>query len=187
MRSLVFMVALTATATVASAQEKWRAPSAEVRPFAGVFVPVGASREDFKSATMVGAQAAVEVNRYFHGLASLGWTHGHNKFFTRDRTDIWQYDVGAELNAVRDLGSGWYLRPFVGAGAGGRSYNYRSVAKTTHCTAGYGTLGTEVQYNLVAFRVEGRDYLSCFESPITEKKRTRNDLALSIGLAYHLR
>lgn len=187
MRALGLVLALAATATVASAQEQWRLPSTEIRPFAGVFVPVGASRADFKSATMVGAQAAMELNRHFHGLASLGWTHGHNKFFARDRTDIWQYDVGAEVNAVRDLGWGWYFRPFLGAGAGGRSYNYRDTAKTTHCTAGYGTLGTELQRNVVALRVEARDYLSCFESPITEKKRTRNDLALSIGFAYHLR
>jgi hypothetical protein len=171
-----------------SGQERWRQPSGELRPFAGVFVPVGAQRSNFKSATMVGIQGAVEVNRYVHGVASVGWTHGHNRFFVEDVTHIWQYDVGAELNAVSEMGWGWYFRPFVGAGAGGRTYDYRGVdANSTSCTAGYGSVGAEVQHNMVAFRAEARDYLSCFQSPITTLKRTRNDVGLTVGIAYHLR
>lgn len=188
MRVLRMVPALALLATAASAQERWREPSGEVRPFAGVFVPVGASRENFKRAALMGVQVAVEANRHWHGVANLGYTPAHNKIFTRDGTEIWQYDVGAELNAVYDVGWGWYFRPFIGAGGGGRSYNYRqAAAKTTHCLAGYGAAGAEWQYSILAFRVEARDYLSCYESPITEKKRTRNDLGLTFGLAYHLR
>jgi hypothetical protein len=187
-RTTLLIAAVVFSAVALPAQEQWRGPGAEIRPFAGAFLPVGALRTDFKSATMVGGQAAVEVNRHVHGVASVGWTHGHNKFFAEDVTHIWQYDVGAEFNVVRDIGWGWYFRPFVGTGAGGRTYNYRGVAaKTTSCLAGYGTLGGEVQHNVVAFRLEARDYLSCFESPITAQKNTRNDIGLTFGLAYHLR
>jgi hypothetical protein len=185
--SLIPTAMLVVVATL-PAQERWRPPAAEVRPFAGVYIPVGAQRADFKSATMVGGQAAIELSRNFHGLASVGWTHGHNKFYVNDVTHIWQYDVGAELNLVRDLGYGWFFRPFIGTGAGGRTYDYRTAGvDTKSCLAGYGTAGSEIQKGIIAFRVEARDYLSCFESPETGKKRTRNDLGLSFGLAYHLR
>jgi hypothetical protein len=188
LRSLMISATALAWAVVLPAQEHWRPPSVEVRPFAGVFVPVGAQRSDFKSATMFGAQGAIEVNRHLHGLVSLGWTHGHNKLYVADVTQIWQYDIGAELNAVRDVGFGWYFRPFAGMGLGGRTYNYQaSEVSTKSCTAGYGTLGGEMQRNVIALRAEVRDYLSCYESPLSGKKNTRNDLGITFGLAYHLR
>lgn len=187
-RSLILSSIALAWAAAVPAQEPWRQPSVEVRPFAGVYLPVGAHRSDFKSATMVGVQTAIEMNRYFHGLASVGWTHGHNKIFTADVTQIWQYDIGAELNAIRDVGFGWYFRPFVGMGFGGRTYDYETAnVSTASCTAGYGAFGGEMQRNVVALRAEVRDYLSCYESPLSGKKNTRNDLGLSVGLAYHLR
>lgn len=187
MRTILIVPALLLASTL-TAQEQWRPPTLEVRPFAGVYLPLGAQRSDFKSATMVGGQAAVELNRHVHALATVGWTHGHNKFFTEDVTHIWQYDLGTEFNLVREIGAGWYFRPFLGAGAGGRTYDFRGPSGGTKtCTAGYGTAGAEMQSGLVAFRVEARDYLSCFESPVNGTKRTRNDLGLSVGLAYHLR
>jgi hypothetical protein len=185
---LLIPAALVASAAVLPAQDRWRPEAVEVRPFAGVFVPVGAQRADFKSATMMGAQAAMEFNRHFHALGSVGWTHGHNKMFAKDLTHIWQYDLGVELNLVRDVGYGWLFRPFLGTGAGGRTYDYRALtAGTRTCLAGYGTAGAEMQRGTVAFRVEAREYLSCFESPVTNTKNTRNDVGLSFGLAYHLR
>jgi hypothetical protein len=188
MRTLLAITIALSWVTPAFGQEQWRESSAELRPFAGMFLPIGAHRSDFKSATMVGAQGAVEVSRHLHGVASVGWTHGHNRLFTRDLTDIWQYDVGAEFNAVRPMGWGWYLRPFLGTGFGGRAYDYRNDAtRASSCVAGYGSVGTEVQHNVLAFRVEARDYLSCFESPVSGTKSTRNDLGLSVGLAYHPR
>lgn len=32
-----------------------------------------------------------------------------------------------------------------------------------------------------------RQYMSCFESPITGEKKTRTDALFSLGLAYHIR
>ena len=188
MRKLIAVAALFLSSAALPAQERWRQPAAEIRPYAGVFLPVGAFDAEFNSATMVGVQGAIEVNRHVHGIANVGWTHGHNRMFVADVTYIWQYDVGAEFNLVRPAGWGWYFRPFVGLGGGGRTYDYRGVAeKTTSCTAGYGSIGAELQHNVVAFRAEARDYLTCFESPITARKNTRNDLGLTFGLAYHIR
>lgn len=189
MRTLGIVTAvLLAFPAASGAQERWREPSGELRPFAGVFLPVGAQKENFKSATMFGLQGAIELNRFLHGVANVAWTHGHNRFFAEDLTHIWQYDVGAELNAVSEMGWGWYFRPFAGAGVSGRTYDYRGVAANSMtCAAGYGSVGAELQHSVLAFRAEARDYLSCFQSPIATSKRTRNDFGLTAGIAYHLR
>jgi hypothetical protein len=162
----------------------------EFRTLVGAYVPTGAQQDDFKSATMLGAQAAFELNDNFHVLGSLGWVHGHNKFNfgSTDNTYIWQYDVGAELNALYVLANHWTFRPFVGLGGGARTYDYRATQlENKTCTAGYGALGTELQHRFVALRLEARDYLTCYESPLTGKKNTRNDLGISAGFAFHIR
>ena len=188
MHLLAMAMAALACAATASAQERWRGPSDEIRPFVGVFVPVGAQRADFKSATMVGVQAAAELTRHFHGVASLGWIHGHNRMFTNDVTHIWQFDGGFEANAVRSMAWGSSFRPFLGAGVGSRTYDYKDrQTKNTSCVAGYASLGAEIQHGVIAVRSEARDYLSCFHSPISGERRTRNDLGLTIGLAYNIR
>ena len=61
-RPLILASMMLALAVALPAQERWRPPSVEVRPFAGAFVPVGAQRADFESAPMVGVQTAIEAN-----------------------------------------------------------------------------------------------------------------------------
>lgn len=51
----------------------------------------------------------------------------------------------------------------------------------TTCAAGYSTIGSELQKGAVALRAEARNYFACFESPLTEKKNTRNDVARRSG------
>lgn len=185
----VVVAALFAVAGTGGSQEIAGGFTPEIRPFVGVYLPTGPMQDQFKSASMAGVQVAVEMNRNFHVLGSVGWTHGHTKLsMSRDRTDIWQYDLGVEGNLLRPLGDVWLLRPFAGIGAGGRTYDYRAPGVgSKRCTAGYGSLGAEVQRRDVALRLEGRDYLSCFESPITGRKSTLNDVGISLGLAYHIR
>ena len=173
-----------------AAQQTSVGTGTELRSFVGAYMPTGGHRQDFKSSTLVGAQAAQELSSHLHLLASFAWTHGHNKFavFTDDRTYIWQYDVGAEVNAIRELGNQWLWRPFAGLGVGGRTYDYRAAnVGSNSCAAGYASAGSELQRNVMALRLEGRNYVNCFESPFDGKKSTRNDLSLSFGLVYHIR
>ena len=183
------IAALFAVASTGGSQELTGGFTPEIRPFVGVYVPTGAMQDQFESASMAGLQIAVELNRNFHVLGSVGWTHVHTKLsMARDLTDIWQYDIGVEGNLIHPLNDLWLLRPFAGIGAGGRTYDYRAPGVgSRRCTAGYGSLGTELQRGDVAFRLEGRDYLSCFESPVTGRKSTLNDVGISFGLAYHIR
>jgi hypothetical protein len=172
-----------------AAQPSSRPVIPEVRPLVGVYVPTGSMRDDFRTATMLGLQGAFELSRSVHLTATTSWTRGHNRFaMSTGRTNLWQYDLGVEANVVRRLGERWQLHPFAGLGVGGRTYDYRAKGVATKtCTAGYGALGGELQKAAVALRLEGRDYVSCFESPVTGAQSTRNDVAVALGLAYHVR
>jgi hypothetical protein len=47
-------------------------------------------------------------------------------------------------------------------------------------------LGTELQSGVVALRLEARDYVSCFKNALTSESKTRNEVGLSAGFAYHI-
>ena len=183
------LIAVAALAVPVAAQTNDLA-GFEIRTFAGAYVPIGAQRNDFKTATMVGAQFAHELSDHLHLLSSLGWTHGHNKFanLDDDRTFIWQYDMGFELNALQQLDNKWLFRPLVGAGFGGRTYQYKAAGLSNRtCAAGYGNVGSELQRGVVAVRLDARAYINCFKSPITRVSENRGDVGLTLGLVYHLR
>src|SRR6185312_1267922 len=82
MRRTIFSITIlsAALALPASAQTTRVTPGFEIRSFAGAFVPTGDMRNDFKTATTVGAQVAHEFSEHMHLLGSIAWTHGHNKF-----------------------------------------------------------------------------------------------------------
>jgi len=194
MRRMIFSIAtLSAFAALtisASAQTTGVTPGFEIRSFAGAFVPTGDMRNDFKTATTVGAQVAHEFSEHMHLLGSIAWTHGHNKFanLTDDRTFIWQYDAGVELNLVREINDEWLFRPLIGAGVGARTYDYAAAGVGSNtCSAGYASVGSELQRGTVAVRLDARDYLNCFKSPFSDVKKTRNDVGLTLGLVYHIR
>lgn len=184
----VTMAALLATAMVASAQETRVRP--EIRPFAGMHFPTGDQRNLFDDAALLGLQAALELRPSFHVLGTFSWAAGQTKYVVaKDNVQIFQYDVGVEMNMVRALGEQWLFKPFLGAGGGARTYLYENDNLTNRtCAAGYGALGAELEFNRTALRLEGRDNLFCFRSALPGiKSRTRNDVGLSLGLAYHFR
>ena len=187
MRSFtISTIALLAGVAALPAQQSRTTFRPEFRPIAGVLIPTG----DLKNvAETFGGQLALEVTPAFHVVSTVAFTHGHNKFIgVEQRTNVWQYDAGVELNPFPQIGSTWELRPFLGVGLGARTNDYKATTlKTTTCLAGYGAVGTELQRGIVAFRVEGRDYLSCQESPFNGIKKTRNDIRLNFGIALHLR
>jgi hypothetical protein len=182
------MAGCLAALSTAAAQEK-SAVRLELRPFAGMYVPAGGMADDFKSSSLFGIQPALELNQNFHVLGTFGWSDARSKIgaLTNDQAYLWQYDLGVEANAFKEIGEGWLFRPFVGAGAGARTYEYKDVGvgnKT--CTAGYGALGTEFQKLALALRIESRGYVNCFTQPLTGKKLTRADMTFAAGFAYHL-
>ncbi len=180
---------LLALSTAQAQQFQARHTRFEVRPWAAMYMPIGSQREDFENAATYGLQGAVEFTSFAHLVASGGWTDGRAKIgaLISPKTQMWHYDLGAEFNALAELGPTYLLRPFVGFGAGARSYTYDDAGIGTRTgVAGYAALGTELQRGIVALRVETRGYLSRFHEPLNSEKWFRNDYSIMFGLALHL-
>jgi hypothetical protein len=185
-KSSLILAALTLAAASLPAQ-RIENFGLEFRPYVGAYVPLTSHRYAFKDAPTVGAQVAFEMGDFLHAVGAFGWARPQTKIgLSRNEVMLYQYDVGAEGNLLYEMGD-WLWRPFMGVGGGGRTYDYQGSVASRTCTAGYGALGTEFQRSVVAFRVEARDYLSCFESPMTGTKKTRNDATFTFGIAYHVR
>ncbi len=181
-------VGLVAGATALPAQSPLLKP--EIRPFAGASIPTGPQRDLFDDAFLAGVQVAVELKPTLHVVGTFGWTPSRNTFTpAQNDVNIFQYNAGVELGFVKQLSRTLELRPFIGAGAGGRSYNYQSTALADRsCFAAYGALGTEFQVGRAALRLEARDNVFCYKFPVAGPgSETRNDLAFQLGLAYHFR
>lgn len=188
MRSVLLgTTALVIAATAATAQTPAIARAIELRPFAGAYVPTGKMKDEFKSGFMFGAQAAYQVTPNFHVLATGSWTGADSKLAPSDaKTYMWSYDVGAELGLVRALSEGWAFHPFVGAGFGGRTFDYNELTFANKTAlAGYAAVGGELQTGPVALRLEARNYAFSYEQPLTGNTVTRTDFGFSLGFAYH--
>lgn len=188
MKKLVVAVAtLCLVATALPAQTSKVKP--EIRPFAGAMIPTGELRNLFLDAPMFGVSTAVELKPTVHVLATFAWVPAQNKYgVAQNNVNVFQYTVGAELGFVTPLAGNWELRPFAGLGVGARTYAFQGGLKDRTCFAGYGALGTEFQIARTALRLEARDNVFCYRSPISGvSSKTRNDVGLSLGVAYHLR
>lgn len=160
----------------------------ELRPFVGAYIPTGDQRDFLKDAVLVGGQASW---RAFPALAltgTFGWSPSKDRITAGNQTlDIYQYDIGAELRTPSRYDAGIVeFTPFVGLGAGGRTYSYRDLSVDSKTNFdGYGALGGDVGFGPIAFRIEGRDYVSQFK-PLTGSgsTKTRNDIGLAFGIAY---
>jgi hypothetical protein len=179
-------VTLAATAQV-RAQEGSTVGAFEIRPVVGMYIPTGSMRNDFRDAILVGFQGGFEFSPNIHVLLGGFWSRNDTHFSTLPSriADIWQFDAGAEFNLLRPMGRDWFFRPFLGGGAGLRTYDYLQSGSNT-CLAGYAAAGAEAQRFAGAVRVEARDYLTCYESPFSSSKNTRNDVGISLGFVYHV-
>jgi hypothetical protein len=179
------VVAVAATGTAQSRQF----PRPELRPLIGAFVPTANQADVFKSAVLVGGEAAMEVNKFTTLLGSFSWAPAKLKLSGfDDKANVYSYDVGLEIARTTKLTESWDFKPFLGAGVGGRTYAYADAALPGNTgMLGYGALGTEFQFGVTALRLEARDVVTGFKDPLGNRKTsTRNDVALFVGFAYHL-
>lgn len=171
---------LALTPAVAQAETQF-----ELRPFVGGYVPVGDQQDLFNNSLLLGAQGAVEVAERAHVVATFAYTSPEAlSAAAPDDVRLYLYDVGGELFYNMPVASDWMLRPFLGAGVGGRTYDTRDHLETDF--GGYFGAGTEFQLQRTAIRIEARDYLTSFDGLTgRESSATRSDLMIGLGVSYH--
>jgi hypothetical protein len=161
----------------------------EVRPFVGAFIPTGDHADVFNVAVMGGVQVAAEATGYLHLVGTFAFTGPEFKEAVPNNghMHIYQFDVGGELFKSMQFNNDWLFRPFVGLGAGLRTYDPTQDGTTMNYPAGYGSLGAEFQLSKMALRFEARDYVTRFEGISgNDPASTRNEVALTGGVAFHL-
>jgi hypothetical protein len=151
----------------------------------GRLMPTGSQRDVVKRGNLTAAQLWYVVRPGLAITTSFGWTRSRDIASVGDpRLDVFSYDLGVEARAHRWRGGkAVTFSPFVGVGAGGRSYNYRSLnVDARHNLAAYGSVGGELGYWRVRLRLEVRDYVTGFKPLLGGgASARRNDVALMVG------
>jgi hypothetical protein len=188
MKSVAVLLALILAAAAALPAQANSTP--EIRGFTGALIATGAQHDLFTDAPILGLEAAMELRPAVHAVASFGWAPSEVAYaFSNANVSIFQYTLGIEVGLSRHVYGEHLFKPFIGVGAGARTYAYAdpSVSDKT-CTAGYGAVGAELQAGKTAVRLEVRDNLYCYEAPIAgTASETRNDIGLVIGVVQHIR
>jgi hypothetical protein len=158
----------------------------ELRFTSGGLVATGQQRNSLKDAQMSMAQMAWRVRQALAVTGTFGWARSRDvSAINSPKLDVFTYDVGVEARPAQWFGGhAMTFNPYIGAGAGARSYNYRSLdVAATHNLAGYATAGGELGYRRVGVRLEARDYMSGFK-PLAGggSSDARNDVVIMVGL-----
>jgi hypothetical protein len=184
---------LTATNLSAQATDSLSAPKAKSRwelllP-SGTLVPTGAQHDAIKRGSLTAAQVTYVARPGFAITSTVGWARSRDiAIADTPKLDVFTYDIGAEVRAPSS-GTVVTFSPFAGAGAGGRSYNYRKLdVDATHNLAAYGSVGGEIGVRRVHVRLEARDYVTGFK-PLNGvgAARTGNDVILMAGVRFGAR
>lgn len=152
----------------------------------GTIVPTGSQRHAIKRGNVTAVQLAYAPRPAFAITSTFGWARSRDVATPGEpKLDLFSYDLGAEVRAARWLeGNGMAFTPFAGAGAGGRSYNYRKLdVDATHNAAAYLSAGGELRIRRMGVRLEARDYVTEFRALDGGRaKRTGNDVVFMAGL-----
>ncbi len=187
--ALAGLVALAVTPALA--QEQQPARKLQIAPYVGAFIPTGDQRDVLDDAVLAGLTLSYDVHRYVAVVGSFGWagSQGKEKFARDEDLDLFQYDVGVQGHYAFALSNDLTLKPFVGAGFGGRTYDFRDLDDVDSETdfVGYVSTGVNLEYRQFVLGVTARDYISDYDGiGVEEGSNTRNDVALftSIGARF---
>lgn len=161
----------------------------EYRLFFGAYIPTGSQADMLKSSMLFGLQGGAELSRNVHVLATLAYATPRSKGIDPADVHIYQYDAGAEYFHVYQASENahWSVRPFLGAGLGGRTYDVQESDLKTHSDfTAYGSLGTELQHANIAARLEVRDYWTRFNGfSGNQSAKSYYSLVVGGGFSYH--
>lgn len=178
-------------ATHTSAAQTLSAPAKhwEFRVSSGAFVPAGDQRNFLKDAHITAAQVSWLVRPSIAVTGTVGWARSRDVASVDSaKLDVFTSDVGVEARPA-----GWFagrkvsFSPFVGFGAGARSYNYRTLnVDATNNLAGYASVGGEIGIGRVGVRLEARDYATGFKPLVNSgKSDTRNDVVIMAAVRFN--
>jgi outer membrane protein W len=177
------------SAAAASAQTPAPQPTAwEFRVTGGGLIPTGAQRNSLKDAQATAAQLSWVVRPSLAVTGTFAWARSRDVASVgTPKLDVFTSDLGVEAR-----GAQWFadravtFSPFVGLGAGVRSYNYRKLdVDATNNLAGYGAIGGELGIKRVGLRLEVRDYATGFKPLVgAGKSDARNDVVVMAGLRF---
>lgn len=156
---------VAAHAQVDSTAPRRLQPRVELRFASGVMLPTGGQRHQLQRGALSAVQVAWRPRPTMAINGTLGWAKSRDLATAESpRVNAFAADLGAELSpnvwAAERLVS---LTPFVGFGAGARSYDYRSRrADAQHNLAAYASMGGELGVRRVGVRIEARQYVNRF-------------------------
>ena len=150
------------------------------------FVPTGANSHVLKNGSAFGSSVSFALTPTVSLTGSFLKASSKEESIAADGIDVYQYDIGAEAGTVVIGNASWRLRSFLGAGIGGRSYNYQDLdIAAQHNLSSYAAVGTQLQVGRLGWRIQARDYVSGFKGLSGElgSSATRNDLMFSSGFS----
>lgn len=178
---LLFAARTSAAQSAAPQASTW-----ELRFTSGALVPTGSQRNVLKDAQMSAAQLSWLVRPSLAITGTFGWARSRDlSSADAPKLDVFASDLGVEARTGQ-----WFphravtFSPFVGVGAGMRSYNYRALdVDATNNLAAYAAAGGELGAGRVGLRLEVRDYATGFRPLVgAGTSVTRNDVVLMLGL-----
>jgi hypothetical protein len=186
--AVLALVSMVSTPAVAQDQEP--APKFHVSPYVGALIPTGGQRDVLDDAVLTGLTLSFDLHPYLATVGSFGWAASEGKqASTLDQDlDVFQYDVGLQGQYPFALGKGLTLKPFVGAGFGVRTYEFRDLDVNTESDfVHYFAAGADMEYRHLAVGLTVRDYLGVYDGLLVdEDSSTHNDLAIfaSVGARF---
>lgn len=182
-RFIVIAAAVAGLTTTARAQEQTR--PFDIEPFFGAYVPTGDQRDLLDDALTVGLTASYDVHPWVAIVGSFSWAPTTVKgLAVDDDLDLFQYDAGVEGHYPFALGGGWAVQPFLGLGAGARTYSFRDLDVDAETDlAGYVAVGVSAQRGPLTVRLSARDYVTSFDGlDGTGDDEARNDVSIFAGI-----
>ena len=163
----------------------------ELRIPSGALMPTGEQREHLRSGSLTALQISWLPRQSLAVTSTLGWAKSRDLATVGSpRLNAFAVDIGVEARPSRwVVGQRVSLSPFVGLGAGSRSYDYRGRAMDAqHNMAGYTSLGGELGVGRVGLRVEVREYVSGY-APMTGAgaRDVRNDAIVMAAVRFNRR
>jgi hypothetical protein len=160
-------------------------------PQIGVYVPVQDQADDLSEALALGGIVRTDINEWIGVVGSFWWAPSEAEVpsisLTEEDIDLFQYDLGIEVRPFANRDDHWFIQPFIGAGAGGRSYSFRDLdADAETDFAGFGSIGGEIAFQRLALRLEARGYLSDYDglTGAHPDSEGRGEFTFTTGLMY---